>query len=269
MIINGGLSCILSDVLRQIDEFGIDDRRIDTILILHSHFDHVGIVPFFKRRNRDIKVFASRRAWEILEMDRTIDTINRFNEMTARRLSIPALPPWCDTQWRTDVSGEIVSEGDTIDLGSVRVSIVETPGHSSCSLSAHVSELKALFPSDSGGIPFENIIVSSGNSNYTQYQNSLEKLGHFDVEYYCADHYGYVTGTEAASFISQSIDAARAFRRRMESAYKRTGEIDAAVSLMMSDMGDELDEYVLPSHIIAGIYGQMMKHIVTAMNEAP
>ncbi|MBN2255704.1 MAG: MBL fold metallo-hydrolase [Deltaproteobacteria bacterium] len=269
MIINGGLSCILPDVLRQIEEFGIDERRIDNLLILHGHFDHVGIVPFFKRRNPNLKIFASKRAWEILAMPHAISTINRFSDATAQRLSLPAIPPCYDVEWRTDVSGEALSEGDSIDLGSLRVSILETPGHSSCSLAAYVPEIEALFPSDSGGIPFKNIIVSSGNSNYTQYQNSLEKMSGLNVEYYCADHYGYVTGMEASSFIERSIDAAQAFRRRMESAYVRTGSINSAVGQMMIDMAHELDDYVLPGDIIEGIYGQMVKHIAMVMDEKP
>ncbi len=267
MIINGGLSCIVPDVLRQFEKFGIDEQRIKKILILHSHFDHVGIVPFFKRRNPDLQICASERAWEILTMPQAIDTINRFSTLTAERLNCSAILTEYDVEWRNDISGKAVSEGDFIGLDTVDVSILETPGHSSCSLSAYAPAVKALFPSDSGGIPFKNIIVSSGNSNYTLFQQSLEKLRLLDVAYYCADHYGYVTGTEARSFVERTIDAARTFRRRMESGYRRTGSVDATVKQMMVDMAHELNEYVLPGDIIAGIYGQMVKHIATKMGE--
>lgn len=45
MIINGGMSCILPDILRQMKIFNIDEGRIDKLLILHAHFDHVGTGP--------------------------------------------------------------------------------------------------------------------------------------------------------------------------------------------------------------------------------
>jgi glyoxylase-like metal-dependent hydrolase (beta-lactamase superfamily II) len=266
MIINGGLSCILQNILTQFDMFGIDERRIKKILILHAHFDHVGIVPFFKRRNPDLQIYASERAWEILKMPRAINTINHFNRLTAERLNDSNMLSRYDVEWRDDISGKAVNEGDSIDLGTVNVSLFETPGHSSCSLSAYVQAIKALFPSDSGGIPFKHIIVSSGNSNYTLFQQSLEKLALLDVEYYCADHYGYVIGREAQSFVKQSIDAARTFRRRMEAAYRRTGSVDAAVRRLMIDMAHELNDYVLPEDIIAGIYGQMLRHIAAKMD---
>ena len=47
ILINGGLSYILPNVLEQMKTFGIDAKKIKKFLILHSHFDHVGIVPFF------------------------------------------------------------------------------------------------------------------------------------------------------------------------------------------------------------------------------
>jgi glyoxylase-like metal-dependent hydrolase (beta-lactamase superfamily II) len=52
MIINGGLSYIVPQVLRQLSEFNINEEKVTKFLILHSHFDHVGIVPFFKRHAR-------------------------------------------------------------------------------------------------------------------------------------------------------------------------------------------------------------------------
>jgi len=266
MIINGGLSCIVPDVLRQFDSFGIDEQRIKKILILHAHFDHVGLVPFFKRRNPNLQIYASQRAWEILSMPHAVNTINRFSTLTAERLNSCAALEGYDMEWRNDISGKSLDEGDSIDLGSMKVSILETPGHSSCSLSAYVPAMNALFPSDSGGIPFKNIIVASGNSKYTLFQRSLEKLSLLDSAYYCADHYGYVTGTEAQSFVERSIDAAQSFRRRIESVYRKSRSIGATVKQMMIDMAPELDEYVLPEDIIEGIYGQMIKHIAGKMD---
>ena len=48
-LINGAMAYVLPNVLTQMREFGIDPGRVTKFLILHSHFDHVGIVPYFKR----------------------------------------------------------------------------------------------------------------------------------------------------------------------------------------------------------------------------
>ena len=99
-------------------------------------------------------------------------------------------------------------EGDTIKVGAMEAQIFETPGHSSCSLSAYVPQLRALFPSDGGGIPYKDKIVPAANSNYTLYKESLQKLKTLQVEYMCADHFGYVYGDEARDYMARSLEAA-------------------------------------------------------------
>jgi glyoxylase-like metal-dependent hydrolase (beta-lactamase superfamily II) len=265
MIVSGGMSYIVSDILQQFKEFGMDGNRIKKLLILHSHFDHVGIVPFFKRRYPEIEVYASERGWEILQMDKAILTINEFGRNVAGRMEKRDVYSAYDLEWRKDVSGEIVREGDRIDLGGLEVSILEIPGHSSCCIAAYVPELKVLFPTDGGGIPFDQTIVNSGNSNYTQYQQSLERLKDLEVDYYCADHYGYVTGAEARDFISKSIESAKKNRARMEEVYRSTRDIDAAAQKLTSSFYEENPDYFLSPEIFLDVYRQMVRHMATVM----
>src|SRR4030043_1376235 len=86
MMVSGGMSYIVSDIIRQFKEFRIDESRIKKLLILHSHFDHVGIIPFFKRRNPEMEVYVSERAWEILQMDKVILTINELRRNVEQRV---------------------------------------------------------------------------------------------------------------------------------------------------------------------------------------
>ena len=265
MIVSGGMSYIVSDILQQFKDFDIDENRIRKLLILHSHFDHVGIVPFFKRRHPKIEVYASQRGWEVLQMDKAILTINEFGRNVARRMEKGDVYSAYDLEWGKDVSGKTVREGDRIDLGGWGVSILEIPGHSSCCLAAYAPEFKALFPTDGGGIPFGQTIVSSGNSNYTKYQESLERLKDLEVDYYCADHYGYVTGAEAREFISTSIELAKKDRALMEEVYRSVRDIDAAAQKLTSSFYEENPDYFLSPEIFLDVYRQMVRHLAQAM----
>jgi glyoxylase-like metal-dependent hydrolase (beta-lactamase superfamily II) len=265
MIVSGGMSYIVSDILRQLKEFDIDETRIRKLLILHSHFDHVGIVPFFKRRLPEMEVYASERGWEILRMDKATLTINEFGRNVARRMGKEDVYSTHDLDWRNDVSGHTAREGDRMDLGGLEVSILEIPGHSSCCIAAYVPELKALFPTDGGGIPFDNTIVSSGNSNYTQYEQSLVRLKDLEVDYYCADHYGYITGNEARKFISTSIRMAKENRVRIEEIYRSTGDIDTAAQKLTSSFYEENPNYFLSPEIFLDVHRQMVRHIAKVM----
>ena len=266
MIVSGGMSFIVPDILRQIEAFGIDETRIGKLLILHAHFDHVGIVPFVKRRYPELEIYASARAWQILETPRAINTINAYSDLNNEELGFKDVMSAYDTKWRDDVSGTTVAEGDTIDLGNMKVHIIETPGHSSCSISAYVPDIKALLPSDGGGIPYKNDIIPSGNSNYTQFQDSLEKLKDLDVEYLCADHFGYIKGNEAGTFILETIEAARKFRTLMERVYGRIGNVEGSVQRLIAVAAAERPNYFLSQEILTGVYRQMVKHIATVMD---
>lgn len=265
MIISGGMSYIVPDLLQQFREFGIDEEKITKLLILHAHFDHVGIIPFFKRRHPKMEIYASRRGWEILQMEKAINTINEFSRTITKRMGEEEVYPTYDLDWRDDVTGKTVCEGDRIDLGGLEVSILEIPGHSSCCIAAYVPEFKALFPTDGGGIPFDETIVASGNSNYTKYQESLERLKGLEVEYYCADHYGYVTGEEARKFISKSIEMARQQRARIEEIYRSTKDIDLAAKKLISFFYNANSDYFLSPEISLEVYRQMVRHIANVM----
>jgi len=261
MMVSGGMSYIVSDIIRQFKEFRIDESRIKKLLILHSHFDHVGIIPFFKRRNPEMEIYGSERAWEILQMDKATLTINEFSRNVAKRMKKEDVTSAYDLEWRNDVSGKTIREGDRIDLGGLEALILETPGHSSCCIAAYIPKLKALFPTDGGGIPFKQTIVTSGNSNYTQYQQSLERLRDLKVDYYCADHYGYVIEKEAREFISKSIEMAKKNRTQMEKAYRSSQDIDGAARKLISSFYEENPSYFLSPEIFLDVYRQMVRHI--------
>jgi 2-aminobenzoylacetyl-CoA thioesterase len=267
LILNGGLSYLASDIPLQIKDFGINEEKIDKLLILHAHFDHVGLVPFFKRRYPKLQVFALARAWEILGSDKAVQTINAFSHMVAERAGVLERLKGLDLDWRDDVSGLVVSEGSEINLGDLNVRVIETPGHSSCSLSAYCPELKALFPSDAGGIPFKDTIIPAGNSNYTQYQKSLQKLSAFAVDILCADHYGYVTGEEANSYISKSVEIANAHRADIEAIYRAKGSVDQTVDEILDQAYRKYPGYFLPREIYAGVYRQTVRHIASMLEK--
>lgn len=262
MIVSGGMSYLAPTLLEQFKEFGIDEKRITKILILHAHFDHVGVIPFFKRRNAIMKVYASARGWRILNMPKAVTTINDFGRDVAARMDLKEVYSQYDLEWRDDIKGDTVTEGDRIGVEPFEGIIYETPGHSSCSISLYVPALKALFPSDGGGIPYRDMILAAGNSNYTKYQESLIKLKDLDVKYLCADHYGYVIGEEAACYIRESIRDAAKRRSEFEEVYLRTKDMEATTEELVRKFYQANPDYILTPEIFAAVYQQMLRHIV-------
>lgn len=260
MLINGGLTFVLPDVLEQMKTFGIDAGKIQKFLILHSHFDHTGIVPYFKRTWPGIEVLASAPAWKIFAMPKAIEIMNAYSRMSAQLTGDEDRLKAYDPDWRDDITGTAVGEGDVIDLGGMTVQIFDTPGHTNCSITAYEPSIKALFPSDGGGIPFDDICFPSMNTNTIQYLESLEKLKPLPVRCYCADHYGFITGDEAAGFVEQTSIEGRRWKVELEDCYRRhDGDLDAAAKAVTGEFYRLHPGYFIAQDILEGVFRQMLK----------
>ncbi len=262
ILINGAMSYILPDVLEQMKTFGINAKKIRKILILHSHFDHVGIVPYFKRKYPGIDVYASAPAWKIFAMPKAIEVMNSYSKLSAKWWGIESTIDAYDLDWRDDIAGLTLAEGDKIDLGDVSLLILDTPGHSNCSITAYEPGMKAIFASDAAGIPYRDFCFPSMNTNITQYLDSLEKLKPLPVSYLCGDHYGYITGDEASSFLDLTFQEGVKWRAVMEDIYRRHGgDIDAAGKTVADYFYKQMPDYFIRRDILEGVFKQMLKFI--------
>jgi glyoxylase-like metal-dependent hydrolase (beta-lactamase superfamily II) len=262
MLISGGFTFIVPDVLEQIKAFGIDVARIKKFLILHSHFDHTGIVPYFKRIWPDIEILASAPAWKILAIPKAIEIMNTYSRMSAQLVGAGGALEAYDLDWRDDITGTTIAGGDVIDLGDVAVQIFDTPGHTNCSITAYEPTIKALFPSDGGGIPFDNLCYPAMNTNAIQYLESLEKMRPLPVRFYCADHYGYIIGDEADRFIDLTLTEAYRWKTELDNCYrKHSGDIDAAAKAITSQFYRQYPGYFMAPDILEGVFKQMLKFV--------
>lgn len=262
-LISAGMSYILPDLIRQSNDFGISVSKIEHIIILHSHFDHVGIVPFLKRKWPNVKIYASARAWQVLSNPKAISIIHDYTLKVCRRVRGNA-DDLCllDWQWRYDVQGEELDERSRIDLGNRYIEILETPGHSSCSISAYVPQLNALFPSDAVAIPYCDEYVIAAGSSFLQYQQSLDKLSGLNIEILCADHYGCVRGDEAKHYIARSREATQQMIDRLLLALRQEGSAEKAAWQLVKHHFDQRPDYFVDPDILLVTYTRMLKQFI-------
>jgi len=264
-LISAGISYILPEFLKQISLRQISERKIRHIIILHSHFDHIGIVPYLKRKRPDLNVYASNRAWELLSNPKALPVIQEYTLKVCKRVRGDTdVLGNIDWQWRDDISGEAVGQGFRIDLGGRHIEIHETPGHSSCSVSAYVPELKALFPSDAVAIPYRDEYVIAAGSSFEKYKESLNKLAGLDITLIGADHYGYIIREEAGQFIARSKEAANLMIRTLRETLDRTGSVSETASMLVKKHFELRPDYFVAPEILISTYTQMLKQFVPA-----
>lgn len=260
-LLGGGMVSIVPDVLAQIKSSKIDENKIRRMIVLHSHFDHCGIIPFFKKRWPWAVVTASARAKELLTSPKIIRSIAFLNEMLLKRDGLEKIAGKLGLDFSGITVEAVVSGGDRLRCDELSLEIIDVPGHSSCSVAVYVKEQKALFASDAGGIPAGDWIFTAANSNFDQYQESLRKMAGYAVEIYLAEHFGALTGSDGRDFLRRSMDSAAQTRALLEDSYNRTGNVEQSSAEITDLLMKKIPGELLPKEIISLVVGQMFSFI--------
>jgi 2-aminobenzoylacetyl-CoA thioesterase len=260
-LLGGGLAYIVPDIIKQLKSFNIEEKKIKRIIILHSHFDHCGIVSFFKRRWPWVSITASARAKELLNKPKVMESISSLNQilLTEHKLVKQDKDIWIEFG-RINID-DVVKDGDILSCDDLSMEVMEVPGHSSCSIAIYVPQEKAMFASDAGGIPFGDKIFTAANSNFDKYQESLQKMARYEIEVYLTEHFGARTGSDGRHFLQRSMDAAMETRSILEESYAKTKDINKSTKEITDTVMEWMPEGFMPKEIISMVIGQMIRFI--------
>ena len=266
-LLGGGMVHIIPEVNRQLAEFNIAEEKIKRLVILHAHFDHCGIIPYYQKRWPWAAVAASQRAKELLSAPKVIDSIAVLNQATLASYNREQVGRELDLDFRGIEVTEVVKGGDIIHCGEVAMEVIDVPGHSTCSIAVYVPQEKAMFASDAGGIPFGEDVFTAANSNFDQYLESIEKIFAYEIDVYLPAHHGVRTEEDGQTFMRKSRLSAQKTRDILEEAYARTGDVKKSVAEVTDRIMARAPQDFLPKEIIAIVIGQMMNWI--AKQESP
>jgi 2-aminobenzoylacetyl-CoA thioesterase len=265
-ILGGGMTYIVPDVQNQVAETRIDEKLISRLIIHHTHFDHVGIIPFFKKKWPWASVTASARGAGQLAKPAVIDAIKGINCMVLATSGLADHADELGLNFDNIPVEDMPGDGETRRIGDLTLEFIMVPGHSTCSIAVYVPELKALFASDAGGIPFEGRVFAAANSNFDLYQTSLDKMAGYDVDFHGAEHYGAFTGEDARSFIPKSIKAAIETRKMIEDSLKETNSASITSEEITDWIAANAGRYFLPRDVLKMVVDQMTGWMARSMN---
>jgi len=261
VLLGGGMVHIVPEILEQLQAFDIDEEKIRRIVIQHSHFDHCGIGPFFKKRWPWMTVTATERTRERLRLQKVIDACERYNRIVLKQYGREQEAHRLGLAFTGVAVEETVSSGDRLCCGDLTLEFFEVPGHSSCSIAVYVPEIKAMFTSDSGGIPCGDEIFTVANSNFDLYIESLGKIAAYDMEAVLAAHYGGVTGPDVPGFMTASMNSALETRKRLEASWARTRDVARSTEEMTHFVMKTMPDNYFAREVISMVIGQMIKYI--------
>lgn len=264
-LLGGGMVHIVPEMLDQLKAFDIQEEKIKRMFILHAHFDHCGVIPFFKKRWPWSTVTASAKAKELLSAPKVIKGIETMNQGLLEKYGRQKEAETLGLGFSGIDVEQVVKGGDTLSCGDLTLEVIDVPGHSSCSIAVYVPQEKAMFASDAGGIPFGDEIFTAANSNFDKYQESLNKMAAYDIEVHLPEHYGARTGQDGRDFLQKAIVAAKQSRKILEESLHRTKDIKKSVEEITAKVMDAAPPDFLPKDIITIVVGQMFKYLSKQM----
>ncbi|MDY0169694.1 MAG: MBL fold metallo-hydrolase [Thermoguttaceae bacterium] len=222
MIIEGGIGAIEPLLRRQLDELDVASEYVRQVVVMHAHPDHVMAIPLLRELFPGVVVAASEPAAATLSIEKAIGYFTRIDaDLTAglnREGMIAESPPPVAVPGNRIAIDRTVAEGDVIAVEDFAFSVLETPGHSDCSISLHEADRRVLVISDASGfyIPAKGTWWPGYFTSYPQYLNSMERLASLDAETLCLSHFGAVRGQdEVRDYLTGAIAATRQYHERI------------------------------------------------------
>jgi len=224
IMIDSALTANARDIHEKIEELFTQDRewkskKIDTILLTHSHYDHTGGCSYFQEVYGS-HIEASALTANLLKKDKVIGFIESLNREYE---SLHEIPSGIKFE-RLAPMGEL-KEGDRIEIAAGRyLEVYETPGHTRCSISFMLMPDKVLFPGDSLGIIADKAgIRPLFLSSYTAYEASIKKLQKLDVEILALSHNKFIKGKDKVTrHMMKALAGADAFKKDILSRLAKT-----------------------------------------------
>jgi len=222
-IFEGGVGAMGPLLLQQMDRLGIRRDFVKQVVITHAHPDHVMAVPLLRQAFPACTVLASEPAAKTLAAEKAIAFFSKVDvALTEALLRAGAIAeqhrprPLAEMRIAVD---RVIREGDAIPVDAgVSFRVLETPGHSECSLSFHEPGGRLLLISDATGyyLPDQRYWWPNYFTSYGSYLSSIERLAALAAEVVCLSHNGAIKGGEdVKAYFRGALAATQEYHRRI------------------------------------------------------
>ncbi len=233
VLIDTGVNLYAPGYLKSIEEILGSADKLDYIFITHSHYDHIGALPYFKRKIPSIQLASHLRIESLLKKSSVIMRMGFLSDL---------LRETHKGYTEDDVYFEAVkcdiplTEGYSLNLGDMTLEVLEVPGHTRDSLAFSIPDKKILFSGDAAGLPvgptLDHIKVEF-ISSFDDYVKSLEKMMALNPEIIAFSHGWFFTDESVNTFLKSSYRATFTFKELIESNLKEVdGDADVVIQLM-------------------------------------
>lgn len=208
-----GMACFHEELIKNI-ELELLEKPLDYILLSHTHYDHMGALPYVIKRWPEAKVCASQKADSVFKREGAVNMIVSMGKSAAELYE--KNPEKVHAKGlRVDI---IMKDCDEISLGKDEVLVAyETKGHTDCSMSYFIKPAGLLFASESTGVlENESKMHTSVLKSFDESFEAAHRLKKLPIEYLVIPHYGLVGEETKEKYFDWYIEEATAERNLIE-----------------------------------------------------
>lgn len=222
-LFEGGIGPAGSVLCEQLRARGVTVGQLKQVVITHAHPDHVMAVPALREAYPEIEVLASDPAAKTLAMEKAVSFFCKMDDGLTGALAGAGLiaesqrrPAMAESTISVD---RVLKDGEQIEVDeNVCYRVLETPGHSDCSLSFHDPGENILIISDATGyyMPEHDWWWPNYFTDYGAYLGSIKRLAEIGAQVVCLSHNGVIRGAEdVAAYFQGAIATTEAYHARI------------------------------------------------------
>ena len=213
-----GMACFNKELIENL-ETALDGRPLDFILISHTHYDHMGALPYVLKRWPAATVCGCEKTASVFGRPGAIKMIVSMGQSAAEFYGKDPSEVTAEGI-RVDL---IMKDGDTIDLGGGETLVAyETKGHTDCSMSYFIEPCGLLFASESTGVlESETVMHTSVLKSFEDSFVAAKRLKNLPIKCLVVPHYGVASNEITNKFFDWYIEEALREKELIEGCISR------------------------------------------------
>ncbi|MGL4483908.1 MAG: MBL fold metallo-hydrolase, partial [Anaerovoracaceae bacterium] len=177
---------LVENISRELKKVG--KENLDYVFLSHTHYDHVGALPYLRECWPELISCGSQKAQAVLERPNAIKTIASLGQIASDYyLNGKSI----EIKKEGLIVDKVLYDNDIIELMPSKIIALETKGHTDCSVTYVMEPEGIMFASESTGVlAGKEIIYPSILKNYKESLSSLERCKKYNPKIVISPHYG-------------------------------------------------------------------------------